>query len=147
MQRCQIWPKVLSVARAIGIAKVPVPQQPKPVRWLGDSQDRLRDFPEDGKDEVGTALMWAQMGEKHAIAKPMRGFGGASVLEIIEDYAGDTYRAVYTVRFKARIYVLHCFQKKSKKGNETPKHDVKLIEERLEQAKKLEEQATEKVKS
>ncbi len=126
---------------------MPVPQPLKPVRWLGDSQDRLRGFPEDVKDDVGTALMWAQMGEKHADAKPMQGFGGASVLEIIEDHDGDTYRAVYTVRFKARIYVLHCFQKKSKKGNETPKHDVKLIKERLEQAKQLEEQATKKVKS
>ena len=83
--------------------------------------------------------MWAQMGDKHADAKPMRGFGGASVLEILENYDGDTYRAVYTVRFKERIYVLHCFQKKSRKGSETPKHDITLIKERLEQARNLEE--------
>jgi phage-related protein len=135
------------MARAVGMVKNPTPPQPKPIRWLGDSQDRLRGFPEDVKDSVGTALMWAQMGEKHTDAKPMKGFGGASVLEIIEDFAGDTYRAVYTVRFKARLYVLHCFQKKSKRGNETPKPDFKLIEKRLAEAKQLEERDTKKVKS
>lgn len=123
---------------------MPVAKTPKPVTWLGDSLDRLRRFPEDVKDDVGAALMWAQTGDKHADAKPLQGFGSASVLEIIEDYDGDTYRAVYTVRFKERIYVLHCFQKKSKKGSETPKHDIKLIKERLEQAKKLEERAKKK---
>jgi phage-related protein len=117
---------------------MPIAKPLKPVTWLGDSLSRLRSFPEEVKDDVGAALMWAQMGDKHADAKPMRGFGGASVLEIVENHDGDTYRAVYTVRYKERIYVLHCFQKKSKKGNETPKHDVRLISERLEQARKLE---------
>jgi phage-related protein len=117
---------------------VPIGNSPKPITWLGDSLERLRGFPEEVKDDVGAALMWAQMGDKHADAKPMRGFGGASVLEIVENHDGDTYRAVYTVRFKERIYVLHCFQKKSKKRSETPKHDINLIERRLEQAKKLE---------
>ena len=82
--------------------------------------------------------MWAQMGDKHADAKPLQGFGGASVLEIVENHDGDTYRAVYTVRFRERIYVLHCFQKKSRKGRETPKHEINLIQQRLEQARKLE---------
>ncbi len=67
----------------------------------------------------------------------MRGFGGASVIEIVEDYAGDTYRAVYTVKFTEAIYVLHAFQKKSKSGIATPKHDLDLIEERLRRAKEL----------
>jgi phage-related protein len=119
--------------------RVAIARPPKPIRWLGDSLNRLRNFPEDVKDDLGAGLMWAQMGDKHADAKPMRGFGGASVLEIVENHDGDTYRAVYTVRFKERIYVLHCFQKKSKKGSETPKHDIRLIEERLEQARALEE--------
>jgi phage-related protein len=121
------------------MVKPPIAKPTKPVTWLGDSLKRLRSFPEDVKDDVGVALMWAQMGDKHSDTKAMRGFGGASVLEIIEDSGGDTYRAVYTVRFKERVYVLHCFQKKSKKGGETPKHDIKLIGERLEQAKVLEE--------
>jgi len=121
----------------------------KPVTWLGDSLDRLRGFPEEVKDDMGTALMWAQMGDKHPTAKPLRGIvTGASILEIVEDYHGDTYRAVYTVRFAETIYVLHCFQKKSKKGNETPKPDVKLIAQRFEHAKRLEkERATKKVAS
>jgi phage-related protein len=127
------------VAKLAGIVEVPIDNPPKPIRWLGDSLHRLRGFAEDVKDDVGAALMWAQMGDKHADAKPMRGFGGASVLEILENYDGDTYRAVYTVRFKERIYVLHCFQKKSRKRSETPKHDITLIKERLEQARNLEE--------
>lgn len=116
-----------------------VVKPPKPIVWLGDSLNRLRSFPEDVKDDVGAALMWAQMGDKHADAKPMRGFGGASVLEIVENHDSDTYRAVYIVRFKEKVYVLHCFQKKSKKGSETPRHDIKLIRERLEHARDLQE--------
>jgi len=121
----------------------------KAVTWLGDSLDRLRGFPEEVKDDLGTALMWAQKGDKHPTAKPSRGIiSGASILEIVEDHRGDTYRAVYTVRFSERIYVLHCFQKKSKKGNQTPKPDVKLIEQRFGEAKRLEkERATKQVVS
>lgn len=117
-----------------------VAQPLKPIRWLGDSRERLRGFPEDVKDDIGTALRWAQEGYKHPGAKPLHGFGGASVLEIIEDHDGDTYRAVYTVRFKTRLYVLHCFQKKSKKGSDTPKPDISVIKERLKQAEQLEAQ-------
>ena len=119
----------------------PVVQPLKPTRWLGDSLDRLRAFPEDVKDDVGTALMWAQKGNKHANAKPLHGFVGASVLEIAADDHSDTYRAIYTVRFKLRIYVLHCFQKKSKKGRKTPTHDIDLIKQRLKQAERLEADA------
>ena len=117
---------------------MPIANSPKPITWLGDSLERLRDFPEEVKDDVGAALMWAQMGDKHADAKPLQGFGGASVLEIVENHDSDTYRAVYTVRFRERIYVLHCFQKKSRKGRGTPKHEINLIQQRLEQARKLE---------
>jgi phage-related protein len=133
------------VARALGIVGKAVAKPPKPVGWLGDSLDKLRGFPEDVKDDVGAALMWAQYGDKHPDAKVLKGFGGASVLEVVDDYDGDTYRAVYTVRFTERIYVLHCFQKKSKKGNETPKHDIDLISERLRQAKDLEKRTVKKV--
>ncbi len=90
--------------------------------------------------------MWAQQGDKHPDAKPMHGFAGANVVEIVERFDGDAYRAVYTIRFRERIYVLHCFKKKSKKGSETPRHDINLIKERLEQAKALEEQNTKTVR-
>ena len=82
----------------------------------------------------GFALHLAQMGKKHDQAKPLKGFGGASVLEVVEDHMGDTYRAVYTVKIADKVYVLHCFQKKSTKGIETPKHEMDLIRERLRAA-------------
>jgi phage-related protein len=85
--------------------------------------------------EVGYAIWFAQMGDKHPSAKPLKGFKGASVLEIVEDYAGDTYRAVYTVRFARAVYVLHVFQKKSKSKIKTPRHEIDLIEARLRWAK------------
>lgn len=86
------------------------------------------------EDVFGFALHLAQTGKKHANAKPLRGFGGAGVLEVVEDHLGDTYRAVYTVKIDDAVYVLHCFQKKSKQGIETPKHDMDLIRERLKAA-------------
>lgn len=108
--------------------------QRKPLQWMGSSRHDLRQFPEDVKDEMGFALDQAQLGRKHVSAKTMKGFGGASVLEIVEDYEGDTYRAVYTVRFRSAVYVLHSFQKKSTKGIKTPKHVIDLIKQRLKQA-------------
>jgi phage-related protein len=84
-------------------------------------------------DEIGYALSVAQFGEKHPSAKSLKGLG-SGVLEIIENHQGDTYRAAYTVRFKDRIYVLHCFQKKSKKGAKTPQHVMDLIKDRLKHA-------------
>ena len=106
----------------------------KPVVWIGSSRSELASFPEDVKDAVGYALYIAQRGGKHADAKPLKGFGGAGILEIVEDHAGDTYRAVYTVRFADRIYVLHAFQKKSKTGVATPKRKIELIKSRLKRA-------------
>ena len=83
---------------------------------------------------MGHALDTAQLGGKHSEAKPLTGFGGASVLEMVEDFAGDTYRAVYTVRFAGAVYVLHAFQKKSRRGIETPAKEINLIRERLKRA-------------
>lgn len=85
-------------------------------------------------DVFGFALHLAQSGKKHEHAKPLKGFGGAGVLEVVESYMGDTYRAVYTVKIVERVYVLHCFQKKSTKGIETPKPDMDVIRERLKAA-------------
>ncbi|TBV04154.1 addiction module toxin RelE [Pseudomonas dryadis] len=91
-------------------------------------------MPDEVQDIFGFALHLAQEGHKHSQAKPMKGFSGAGVLEVVEDYDGDTYRAVYTVKLGAVVYALHCFQKKSTKGIETPKHDLDLIKSRLRDA-------------
>jgi phage-related protein len=91
-------------------------------------------MPNDVLDVFGFALHLAQTGKKHDQAKPLKGFGGAGVLEVVEDYMGDTYRAVYTVKIADAVYVLHCFQKKSKSGIETPKHEMDLIRDRLRTA-------------
>ena len=107
---------------------------PKPVRWVGSSKDDLSGFPEEVRRRVGGALWDAQRGLKAPYAKPLRGFGGAGVLEIVDDYDGDTYRAVYTVRFAGVVYVLHAFQKKSKSGKATPKAELDLIKQRLRRA-------------
>ena len=104
--------------------------------WVGSSLKDLREFPEV-KDEMGFALYEAQCGLKPLDAKPLKGFGGANVLEIVSDYQTDTYRAVYTVRFNKRVYVLHAFQKKSKKGIATSQSDIELIKRRLKQAEEL----------
>jgi phage-related protein len=114
----------------------------KPVVWVGDSLEDLRDFPPGVQREIGFALRRAQDGGKHPDAKPLKGFGGASVLEIVEDHDGDTYRAVYTVRFADAVYVLHIFQKKSKKKIATPKHEMDLIRVRLKEAERLHAERT-----
>lgn len=106
----------------------------KPVRWIGGSLEGLRSFPADVRHHIGLALLDAQRGRKHPAAKPLQGFGGAGVLEVIEDHDGGTYRAVYTVRFAGAIYVLHTFKKKSKQGIKTPKQDLDLIRARLKRA-------------
>ncbi len=113
----------------------PREEQPKPVRWVGGSKEDLREFPEDVRRRVGGALWDAQIGRKAPYVKPMKGFGGAGVLEIVDDFDGDTYRAVYTVRFAGAVYVLHAFQKKSRRGIATPKAELDLIEQRLKRAK------------
>jgi len=107
----------------------------KPVEWVGSSLEDLKDFPEEVQPVVGYALYLAQCGEKHPSAKPLKGFKGAGVLEVVEDFDRDTYRAVYTVKLAGVIYVLHAFQKKSKQGSATPKQDIELIETRLKRAK------------
>jgi phage-related protein len=117
------------------MAGPPGDTQPKPVRWVGSSREDLRDFPEEVRKRIGGALWDAQIGLKAPYAKPLRGFGRASVLEIVDDFDSDTYRAVYTVRFAGAIYVLHAFQKKSKRGATTPKTELELIEQRLKRAK------------
>ena len=106
----------------------------KPVVWIGSSLNDLKEFPKDVRVIMGNALYVAQTGGKHQSAKPLKGFGGAKVLEITDDNDGDTYRAVYTVKFADTVYVLHAFQKKSKKGIATPQQDIKLIQDRLKRA-------------
>jgi len=111
-----------------------VPNPIKPLQWVGSSKKDLLAMPNDVLDVFGFALHLAQTGKKHDQAKPLKGFGGAGVLEVVEDYMGDTYRAVYTVKIADAVYVLHCFQKKSKSGIETPKHEMDLIWDRLRAA-------------
>lgn len=100
----------------------------KPLGWVGSSRDDLRAFPQEVRSVIAYALLLAQNGDKHD-AKPLQGFGGAGVLEMIDDYDGNTYRAVYTVKFESAVYVLHAFQKKSHKGIATPKSDIDLIKD------------------
>jgi phage-related protein len=106
----------------------------KPIEWIGSSLKDLRAFPEEVKDVIGVALDIAQQGEKHESTKPLQGFGGAGVLEVIDDFDGDTYRAVYTVKLKGVVYVLHAFQKKSKRGISTPKEEIDLVKRRFKAA-------------
>jgi phage-related protein len=109
--------------------------RPKPVRWVGSSKEDLTSFPEEVRRQVGGALWDAQIGLKAPFAKPLKGFQGAGVLEIVDDFDGATYRAVYTVRFAGVVYVLHAFQKKSKRGIATPKAELALVEQRLKRAR------------
>ena len=111
-----------------------ISQPRKPLKWVGSSKRDLDAMPGDVQDIFGHAIDLAQTGGKHQDAKSMSGFGSASVLEVIEDYRGDTFRAVYTVKFARWVYVLHCFQKKSKTGIRTPKADMDLINARLKAA-------------
>ncbi len=107
----------------------------KPIKWVGSAKRDLDAMPEDVKDVFGHAIDLAQAGGKHRDAKVMTGFGSAGVLEVIDDFRGDTYRTVYTVKFAGWIYVLHFFQKKSRSGIKTPKEDLDLINARLKAAK------------
>ena len=103
----------------------------KPLIWISSSRKDLLAMPKAVQRVFGFALHLAQIGTRHPASKVLRGFGSAGVLEVIEDFATDTYRAVYTVRFADAVYVLHCFKKKSRKGSETPRPDVELIRKRL----------------
>ena len=109
----------------------------KPCRFLEAAYKDYTCFPAEVQDEMGYALQIAQEGGKPANAKPLKGFGGAGTLEIAENHDGDTYRAIYTVKLAGAIYVLHAFQKKSKTGIATPKHEIDLIRARLKQAEDL----------
>lgn len=106
----------------------------KPLFWIGTSRDDLSDFPDGVKHHVGLALRFAQWGDKHDDAKPLKGFGGAGTLEVVTDFDGNTYRTVYTVKFRRAVYVLHAFQKKSKRGVGTPKEELELVRNRLKRA-------------
>jgi phage-related protein len=106
----------------------------KPVAWIASSYKDFRIFPDPVQDAMGYALFRAQQGAKHDRAKPLLGFGGAGVLEVVADHDGDTFRAVYTVKFANAVYVLHAFQKKSKSGIKTPAGDLELIRQRLKVA-------------
>ncbi|MBR8832656.1 MAG: type II toxin-antitoxin system RelE/ParE family toxin [Stigonema ocellatum SAG 48.90 = DSM 106950] len=106
-------------------------KQEKPLRWIASALNDLKKFPEDVQDVMGYALDLAQHGQKHPDAKPLHGFFGAGVLEIVDDFDGDTYRAIYTVKFEGVIYLLHSFQKKSKHGIATPQQDIELVKKRL----------------
>ena len=106
----------------------------KPLFWVGSSKDDLVAFPEPVKDQIGTALSVAQFGGTHPAVKPWKG-EGSGVFEMVEDHRGNTYRAIYTVRFEGVMYVLHAFQKKSPSGIRTPRKDVELIGRRLNEAR------------
>jgi phage-related protein len=114
----------------------------RPVRWIGSSRKDLKEFPEEVQDMVGYALFAVQDGKKPRESKPLHGFG-PGVLEIVSNYDSDTYRAVYTVRLTHRVYVLHCFQKKSKHGIKTPQKEIALIKQRLNMAIEQDKKAKE----
>lgn len=114
-----------------------MPPQEKPLEWVGSSKKDLMALPADVRKFFGHALDFAQRGGQHDAAKVLKGFGGAGVLEVVEDDAGGTYRAVYTVKFAEAVFVLHCFQKKSKRGITTPKKDMDIIHARLKAAEAI----------
>ena len=118
----------------------------RPVVWVASAKRDFLTFPRETIRDVGHALYLAQCGDKPTNAKPLKGFGGASVLEIIENWDGDTYRAVYTVRFKDAVYVLHCFQKKSRSGSATSQQDIERIRQRLKVAEEEHREWQEKQK-
>jgi phage-related protein len=109
----------------------------RPLFWIGSSKKDLMKLPTDVRKFFGHALNFAQNGEQHDAAKVLKGFGSAGVLEVVEDDAGGTYRVVYTVKFKEAVFVLHCFQKKSKSGISTPQKDIEIIHARLRVAEAL----------
>jgi len=113
------------------------PAELKALAWVGSAKRDLLALPEEVIDAFGYALYVAQTGKKHEKAKALHGFGSAGILEIVEDWRGNAYRAVYTVRFSAVVFVLHVFQKKAKHGIATPRQDMELIRERLKVAEQM----------
>ena len=114
-----------------------MPSNEKPLEWIGSSHKDLMALPSEIRRFFGFALSLAQAGDKHDSAKVLKGFGGAGVLEVVEDDVGGTYRAVYTVKFAEAVFVLHYFQKKSKRGIATPKEDMNIVRARLNVAEAL----------
>ncbi len=108
--------------------------EPKPLFWVGSSKRDLKALPRDVQRAFGTALLEAQFGGRPIHAKVLKGFGSASTLELVEDYQGSAFRAIYTVRFAKAIFVLHVFEKKSRRGIKTPKQEIDLIHRRLKLA-------------
>ena len=123
-----------------------MPSTEKPLEWIGSSYKDLKALPPDVQRFFGFALSLAQAGDRHDAAKILKGFGGASVLEVVENDISGTYRGVYTVKFEEVVFVLHCFQKKSKRGIATPKEDMDIIRARLKvaevRAKELQNEKT-----
>ena len=116
---------------------------PKPCVFVGSSRKDLLGFPPPVRRNIGHALHQVQSGGEPLSAKALKGFGGRTVLEVIDDFDSDTFRAVYTVRFAGVVYVLHAFQKKSKKGIATPKREIELINSRRRDAEELHRARTE----
>ena len=114
-----------------------VSKQPKELVWLASSRRDMKEMPRTVQREFGVALFAVQSGVTPPDAKPLKGFGGAGVLELVEDDRSGTYRAVYTVRFASAVYVLHVFQKKSKRGVATPPQDIEKVVERLKRAEDI----------
>jgi phage-related protein len=112
-------------------------REPKPLIFVGTCLDDLSTFPAAVRRSMGFALHIAQLGGKHPSSSPLRGFGGAGVLEVIEDYDGRAFRVVYTVKFQDRIYGLHAFEKKSKRRIATPKTELDMIRRRLREAEEI----------
>jgi phage-related protein len=112
-------------------------EKEKPLAWIGSAKKDLMALPASVRKFFGHALHFAQRGGQHDAAKTLRSFGGAGVLEVVEHDAGGTYRAVYTVKFEEAVFVLHCFQKKSKRGIATPRGDMNIIRARLKIAEAL----------
>ena len=115
----------------------PEPITIRTVRWVGDSRERLQEFPAQVRKDIGHALYLVQTGQTPPSAKPMRGIE-SGVFEIVDDYDTDTYRAVYTVKVGSSLYILHAFMKKSKRGMRTPKREIDLIRRRLRRAREME---------
>ena len=119
------------------LIQVPARSTPKPLFWIASSRDDIRELPSDVQRIFGFALRMAQLGGRYPDAQPLKGFGGAGVLEVVAYDDGDTFRAVYTVRLAGRVYVLDVFQKKSKSGIATPKADIDRIKARLKRAEQM----------
>ena len=109
----------------------------RPIAWIASSRNDLRGFPQQTRRDIGQALYAAQRGDTDPAAKPLKGFGGSRVMEIVDRHDTNTYRAVYTAQFADTIYVLHAFQKKSKRSRATPQRDIELIRRRLAEAERL----------